>query len=213
VKLDYTSVAGALAGSRFYLSYSGTAPTAANCVTLATDIIGAFVTNLIPLINQDYSLSEVDVLDISSETGASGVVPTSHAGTDSNPPLPANCAMNVEFQIARRYRGGKPRMYLPPAGTEAMLNQDKFAPSYVASVSSGMQAFFTALAGFSVGAMGTLKHVNLSYYKGFTNIENSSGRERAVPTYRTAALLDPVQGYVGKQVISSQRRRRTATTP
>jgi hypothetical protein len=60
--------------------------------------------------------------------------------------------------------------------------------------------------------MGVLAHVNLSYYKGFVNVENSSGRERAAPTYRDSALLDPVTGYVVKQVVGSQRRRRTATT-
>jgi hypothetical protein len=61
--------------------------------------------------------------------------------------------------------------------------------------------------------MGTLAHVNLSYYKGFTNVTNSSGRERAVPTYRDAALVDPVTGYFGKAIMGSQRRRRTSTTP
>jgi hypothetical protein len=80
-------------------------------------------------------------------------------------------------------------------------------------VNSGVAAFFSEIEGLSVGSMGTLQHVNLSYYKGFTNITNSSGRERAVPTYRTVATHDNVTGYSAKAIIGSQRRRRTSTSP
>jgi len=75
-----------------------------------------------------------------------------------------------------------------------------------------MTAFMAEIEALSVGAVGALGHVNLSYYQGFKNITNSSGRERAVPTYRNTALLDVVQGYAAKSVVGSQRRRRTSTT-
>jgi len=70
----------------------------------------------------------------------------------------------------------------------------------------------TAVTGLSVGAVGALAHVNVSYYQSFKNVTNSSGRTRAAPTYRTIALLDPITGYVVKAVVGSQRRRRTAKT-
>lgn len=213
VALDYTEADGASAGSRFYLSYSGSAPTAANCITLATDIGSAWATNLSPQVQSEYSLTEVDVLDIATLTGHSGVVGMSHAGGDGSPSTPQQVAVNVEFVIGRRYRGGKPRMYLPPPGRDAYAGENKWSTAYTGATNTAMGAFFAAIEALSIGAIGTLQHVNLSYYSGFTNITNSSGRTHAAPKYRAAALVDQVTGYKTNVVMSSQRRRRQATTP
>jgi hypothetical protein len=211
VRLDYTETDGFLGGSRFYLSYSNSAPTATNCNTLASDIATAWNTDIASLMSTTWALTEVDVLDISSLSGASGLWQGSHAGTDSNSPSAAQVSVNVEYKIARRYRGGKPRMFLPPATDTQRNDLSHWSSGYISSVNTGVAAFFAAIEALSVGAMGTLAHVNLSYYKGFTNIANSSGRERAVPTYRTSALLDTVTGYTCKAQMGSQKRRRNAT--
>lgn len=212
VRLDYDSAGGGKAGNRFYLSYAGAAPTAANCATLASDIATAWSSNLASLISSSFALKEVDVLDIASLTGLSGNWTGSENGTDGSTVIPANVATNIEYNIARRYRGGKPRLFLPSPGSDAMANQDQWSTTFVTNCNTGVSAFFAAIAALSIGAVGTLAHVNLSYYTGFKNITNSSGRERAVPQYRAAALVDSISGYSTKGVISSQRRRRTATT-
>jgi len=212
VNLDYASNADTELGSRFYLSYDGSAPTAANCVTLATDVATAWNAHCAPFIDQAYSLREVDVLDIATDSGASGSVTVDDPGTSTGSTLTSNAAFNVEFKIARRYRGGKPRMFFPPDTYPALVDMSHWSPSTVTSVNSYVGLFFAAVVGSSVGSMGTLAHVSLSFYKGFTNITNSSGRERAVPTYRSAALLDPVTGYACKALVGSQRRRRASTT-
>lgn len=213
VALDYTEADGASAGSRFYLSYSGSAPTAANCATLAGDIATAWATDLSPQVQSEYSLTEVDVLDIATLTGHSGTVATSHAGGDGSSSTPQQVATNIEFLIGRRYRGGKPRMYLPPPGRAAYAGENKWSGSFVTATNTAIAAFFTAIEALSIGAIGTLAHVNLSYYDGFTNVTNSSGRIHAAPKYRTTALVDTVVGYSTKALMSSQRRRRQATTP
>lgn len=143
----------------------------------------------------------------------SGTVSVSHAGAGSGTSLPAQCSINVEYNISRRYRGGKPRMYLPPGTTANQADDSHWSGAFLTSVNSAINSFISAIEALSVGSMGTLAHVNLSYYKGFTNITNSSGRERAVPTYRSTALTDTIQSYAAKAVIGSQRRRRTSTTP
>lgn len=200
-------------GSRFYLSYTGGAPTGANCATLASDISSAWGTHIAPLVSSNNGLSEVDVLDIATDTGLSGQWTGSVAGGRSGTPLAVQCCVNVEFGIARRYRGGKPRWF-QYAGVEGdQATGATWGSTFIGDVNTGVAAFFSALEALSVGSMGTLQHVNLSYYKGFTNIANSSGRERAVPTYRATALHDNVESYICKAVIGSQRRRRTATTP
>lgn len=212
VKLDYVQADGADAGSRFYLSYAGAAPTPGNCATIAADIHTAWTTNIAPLISDAIALAEVDVLDIASLTGASGQWTGHELGTLSGGTIPASAAVNVEFGIARRYRGGKPRMFLPAPTSSQLLDSGHWTVAYVGDVQTGVAAFFTAIEALSVGAVGALAHVNLSYYAGFKNITNSSGRERAVPTYRSSALLDIVESYIVKAVVGSQRRRRTATT-
>lgn len=200
-------------GNRFYLSYSGAAPTGANCTTLAGDIESAWVTNLAPLINEDDGLQEVDVLDIASDSGLSGQWTGNEGGTRSGTPLPVQCCTNIEFGIARRYRGGKPRMYLFGGVAADLQSPNAWSTTFVDEVNTGIAAFFAEIAGLSIGAMGTLAHVNLSYYSSFKNMENSSGRMRAVPQYKTAATLDTITGYSTKVTIGSQKRRRTSTTP
>jgi hypothetical protein len=200
-------------GNRLFFSYGGTAPTGANCTALAGDIAAAWASDLAPLTPDNYSLGEVDVLDIASDSGLSGQWTGSDPGTRAGSYLPVNCAVNVEFDIARRYRGGKPRMYLSPGVQADLVSQGDWGNGFVTQVNTGVAAFFAAIEATVIGAVGPLKHVNLSYYKGFTNVTNSSGRERAVPTYRASALVDPIVGYSAKQVVGSQRRRRTSTTP
>lgn len=200
-------------GNRFYLSYAGSAPTAANCVTLANDIASAWNTRIPPIIYVNTALTEVDVLDIATDSGNFGTVTVDHPGSMSSATLTSNVATNVEFDLARRYRGGKPRMFWPAPDGTSLLSEDKFTPTFVALVNTVTGEFFSDIEALSVGAVGALQHVNVSYYQGFTNVTNSSGRTRAAPKYRTpTAKVDQITGYACKSVVGSQRRRRTATT-
>lgn len=212
VRLDYTQTDNDFGGSRFYLSYAGAAPTAGNCITLATDIAAAWASHLAVSVHDAFALTEVDVIDIASVAGASGQWNGDNAGEGTGILIPASAATNIEFGIARRYRGGKPRMFLPPPDGGQMLDGGHWTTDFVDGVNTNVAAFFAEVEALSIGAMGALAHVNLSYYNGFTNITNSSGRTRAVPKYRDAALLDTINGYSTKGVIGSQRRRRTAST-
>lgn len=213
VRASWNLGEGGEGGTRFYLSYTGSAPTGANCVTLAGDIASAWGTNFNALCPDDITLMEVDVLDIATDSGLSGQWTGTETGSRGAQGLPYQCAMGVEYGIARRYRGGKPRGFFPFGVFGDLATDATWSSAFVGDVNTGVAAFFAAIEALSVGAMGTLQHVNLSYYKGFTNIPNSSGRERAVPTYRATALHDNITGYFAKAVINSQRRRRTSTTP
>lgn len=212
VRLDYTNTDTFRAGSRFYLGYAGASPTPGNCAAIATAISTAWGTDIAPNVNADWALTEIDVLDISTLTGSSGQWTGSVAGSASGTTVPSQVATNVEFGIARRYRGGKPRIFFPPPTTAQLLDNGHWSAAFVNGMTTAVEAFFTAVEAISVGAVGALSHVNVSYYAGFTNITNSSGRTRAVPKYRAAATLDTVESYAVKAVLGSQRRRRTATT-
>lgn len=212
VRLDYTQEDNNFGGNRFFLSYSGASPTSGNCVTLADDVQSAWAAHIAPLVDPLFSLTEVDVLDIASVAGASGQWTGDTAGSRSGTSLPAQCATNIEYKIARRYRGGKPRIFLPPGVNGDQQTNGTWTTAFVDECDTAFLAFMVELEALSIGAIGTLAHVNLSYYDGFKNVTNSSGRTRAAPTYRDTALVDTVTGYVTKTVIGSQKRRRTATT-
>jgi hypothetical protein len=212
--LDYTQSDNFLSGSRFYLSYSGSAPSPANCITLASDIGTQWAAHLAALVNVGFTLTEVDVLDLNSLSGASGQASPGAAGTRSGQALTASVATNVEFNIARRYRGGKPRMYLPSPEQGDLLNEGAWGTTFIGQVNTGVAAFFAALEALSIGSMGTLQHVNISFYDGvYTTTPPWRGPGfKYPPKYRTTPLVDAVEGYACKAVIGSQRRRRTATT-
>jgi hypothetical protein len=200
-------------GTRFYLSYTGSAPSGANCATLATDVAAAWASHLNSLFSSNAILEEVDVIDIASHTGASGQANPVAAGARSGTSLPAQVAFNIEYGISLRYRGGKPRGYYPFGVDGDLQDVAHWSTDFQGDVQTGIDAFFAEVVGLSVGSMGTLAHVNLSFYSGFTNHTNTSGRARAVPTYRATAQSDPVVSYIPKALLSSQRRRRQATTP
>jgi hypothetical protein len=200
-------------GNRFYLSYTGTPPTGADCASLASSIESLWHTDLSAIVYAGYTLEEIDVLDIATDSGLSGQWTGSSPGGKSGSPIPVQSCVTVEYGISRRYRGGKPRMYFL-AGVDSDLGEvNQWSSAFITACEAAFPAFFGSIEALSVGGMGTLKHVNLSYYKGFTNLTTSSGRERAVPTYRPVALHDDVESYSPKQIISSQRRRRTSTSP
>ncbi|MBA0084862.1 MAG: hypothetical protein HRJ53_07695 [Acidobacteria bacterium Pan2503] len=214
-KLDYLNDDGSLAGSRFYLSYTGSAPSPANCATLANDIVTAWNAHIGPILTIHVTLNEVDVLDLASTSGASGQSTTTATGGATDPAPPSSVAVNVEFNIARRYRGGKPRMYFPATNNANLANQRNWTSGFVSTFNSDVTAFFAALEALTIGSMGTLAHVNISFYHGH-NTSQPPWRGpgyKYPPLYRGTALVDPIESYSTKTVIGSQRRRRTATTP
>ena len=215
VRLSYTQTDGFLGGNRFYLSYDGSTPDGATLNTLATGIRTAWGTDIAQLVNADWSLEEVDCLDLSSDLGASGYDTTAVAGSLSGTALPAEVATNVEFNIARRYRGGKPRMYLPGQVTANMANPGSWSSGWETSVNTDVPLFFTAVEALSPGSIGTLKHVNISFYQGvYTTSPPWRGPGyKYPPKYRTTAQVDVIGGYAMKLEISTQKRRRRATTP
>jgi len=211
--LSGTDNSGSEWGTRFFLHYSGGTPTGADCTTLANQIEAAYAAHIAALVVPGTALKEVDVLDIASDRGLSGQWSGSTAGTEAGAALPAQVALNVEYGIARRYRGGKPRGYWPMGSETDLLNASDWGPAFITSSQNAVIAFFNQLEAYAGIPANPFRHVNLSYYSGFKNVTNSSGRERAVPQYRPQALHDDITGYFSKVVLGSQRRRRTATSP
>jgi hypothetical protein len=116
------------------------------------------------------------------------------AGTDSSLALPPQCAVVASWQIAARYRGGKPRWYIPgvPASALTASYGAGFLSSWQTATETAMKAFYSA---FQLGTANTHEYTwgTISYVTG--------DAPRVTPLFRF---------FTGVQLhgrLDSQRRR------
>lgn len=193
--------------NRFFLSYSG-ATTNGDLATYAatiatewgTEFMGADASNQLELV-------QVDIEDLTSATAPVASVTEAIAGTASSACLSAGAAMCVRFHIARRYRGGHPKMYLAGLPLSLTTDPQRFTSVAQTGFAASAATFFTYIEGHAPAGLATVAHVNVSYFSGFTNHTLPSGRTRSIPTPRGTPLVDPVLSYSVNPHICSQRRR------
>lgn len=194
--------------SRWFWQYSGTAPTAAQLNTLAQAYATSWITNFAPMYTAANELTLVKLTDLSSPSAAVGSYSLSHAGTRSGGTLPAGTAALLNAQISRRYRGGKPRVYLTAGATGDVLTAQTWATAFLTSL---LTAWNTAngVWSASIWSGGTFESlVNVSYYEGFTNFTGPTGRMRARSTLRTGGpVVDDISSWSANTRFASQRRR------
>ena len=195
-------------GSRIFLAYSGTAPSNAQCVTFATALGTAWNTDLAPLCNTGCVLHEVDVVDLSSPTAGVGTASVSHTGTRSgSAPLLNTCA-TLNYEIARRYRGGKPRGFWRFGVNGDLATENTWDATIIAAVEADFASFIAACAAAGWSGAGTIGQVNVSYFEGFTTHTGTTGRVSNIPKPRVGGpITDPITGYVMDAYLGTQRRR------
>jgi hypothetical protein len=78
----------------------------------------------------------------------------------------------------------------------------------VTDFQSAVDGFFTDVIAGGWGGAGTLTHLNVSYYAGFTVVVDPvTGRARNLPTPRVTPLKDAITANIVRSRIGSQRRR------
>lgn len=172
-----------------------TAWSAADLATLVnlikTEWEATFRTNL----SSDYVLTSYVGTDLTSNTGLQDVVLSSAAGTGSPPTAPNSACLVVSFKIARRYRGGHPRMYLSPFVQAGQHSARSWSTSIKNAVGTSLGTFVAALAGTTIGSRTPgVALVCVSY---------RSGNALRSPN----ALVEPIIGTTVDSRICSQRRR------
>jgi hypothetical protein len=192
---------------RFFMAFSGTAPTDAQLNTLCTAIGTAWNSAIGPMVYTSISLTEVQAQDLTSATAAAGLAIVSHAGTRTGAGTPAALCCVLKFGIARRYRGGHPRMYTPWGTEEDFLTPQTWSTTFLGEAIAAWNLFVGDIvaAPWSGGTIGD--QVNVSYYEGFTNFTYPSGRTKALPKLRVTPLIDPIVSVGVNPHFASQRRR------
>lgn len=194
--------------TRFYLQYTGTAPTNSDLNTFNGACGSSWVTDIAPITDQACYLLSVESEDLTSATSAVATTATSHGGSRTGATLPAQVCAVASYEISRRYRGGHPRGYWRFGTSTDITDSRDWSSTALTAFTSGINAYFTALVGSGWSGAGTISHVNVSFYSGFTVVTNpTTGRARNVPTVRGTPLVDPVTSLIMRPSFGTQRRR------
>lgn len=187
--------------------YSGGPPNATDATSFASSIFSAMAAES-TYWGSDISLTEVIVTDLSSTSGAQGHQSGSTAGGRTPGGLDNGTAVVVDYFINRRYRGGKPRSYLPFGVGSDLTSRVQWDGAFVTAVEGALSTFFSAVIGLSHGTTTITDHISISYFSGFTVVSSpTTGRSRNVPTRRTTPLVDTITGFTVSSRPGSQRRR------
>ncbi len=193
--------------NRLHFSYSGTL-NAADAATWLTAMNTALKSFVAAQLNSQLSLFLMELTDLTSNTAPQVSNSSGQVGGDGNPGLSAGVALVVSYELARRYRGGKPRTYIPGCAAGWLTNPSQWNPTQLNNVVTAWGTFLTACQTTPGGtAIGTINLVNISYYSGFINHTYPSGRVKAIPQLRATPLVDNIIAYRGNSAPASQRRR------
>lgn len=193
--------------TRLYVHYSGTAPTNGTLVNWLSTMSANWLSNVSPLQAGVVSLQSIAAADLTTPTSAIAVDNTVHTGSRTGTQLPAGNAALINYLVQRRYRGGKPRTYLPAGTSPDVLSGQTWQVAFVAAVNAGWGAFTGALSTSPPTGTTITGLVNVSYYQGFTVHTGSTGRAHNVSTPRTTPLVDTISGFTVDPEFGTQRRR------
>jgi hypothetical protein len=196
--------------TRLFFAYGGGAPSETVLADLNGTVNTGWVDNITPLQAADTTMTQITSYDLSSEDAASATTEESHAGTRMGTGLPAQVAFGLNFKIARRYRGGKPKTFLPVGCIADLATPQTWTSGFVTAVEDGFAALIAAIAGFDFGGFDMGGQINISYFKGFTNVMYPSGRYKVVPSLRVGGpVTDPIVAIAPNLKTVTQRRRTT----
>lgn len=192
--------------NRLYTSFVGTA-NETNIAGWIANLITQWEAHMESLFHDSVRLTEVTATDLTTNTGEEVVTGVSAAGSRSGTPLGAGTALVVQMKIARRYRGGHPRNYLC-AGVEGDLEDNQqWDGAALSAFSTGWNAWIAACLSDAPGGLTVGLMNNVSYYSGFTNFLEPTGRYRVIPTLRSSPVTDIIIDYAMNPQLGSQRRR------
>lgn len=147
----------------------GTIDTAA-LGTLATAIRTSWGVTFAPQVSSTVALTTVECTDLSSRTGAQNLDTVGATGTGSSTAMPGQVSCCVSWKIPNRYRGGHPRMYLPPAAFTSSSNGQVWTTAYVTAVLAAARAFRNAINASPAGGA-TWQLCAVSYFHKVGGVE------------------------------------------
>lgn len=200
-------------GLRFFYQYSGGPPTSANLLTFGSLLSTSYSAEIAGFMTPDRVLTNIILEDLSSSTGAVGDTAVAIVGTAATPEVSADQCVVTSYEVTNRYRGGHPRSYRPAGNAASLASSQAWTSSFVNNLVTGVGTFISSIIGTTEGTTDITNHIAISYYLGFTPIENPlTGRYRNVPKLRTVPEVMQVQEILGRTYVGSLRKRRDKTS-
>jgi len=192
---------------RNFFQYVG-ALSQADAQTWVNAIAAAWVARMMAILSSTLTLTSTELTDLTSASSAQAISGTSGVGADGNPSLSASAAMVIRLKIARRYRGGHPRLYLPGLPQGNLQTDQTWTAAGMTQKLNAFNLFISdSLTAVPVAAAPATE-VSVSYFSGFTAVTNPvTHRARNVPNVRTPPLIDAVLSHSINPHVGSQRRR------
>lgn len=188
--------------------HTTTPPTQAQVTNHASVVATNWGSYLAPHHETTTALTEVTATDLSSSTGPVGIWSGNKPGTETGGMLPANVCLLGNFAISRRYRGGKPRVYIPAMTTTDLQDEKHWIIASLSSFQVSWNGFMAAIKSDLQSWAPSAAHCNVSYWSGGSWVTNPSGRPIWRPTPRPGGpLIDAVTAVTFNPIIGSQRRR------
>jgi hypothetical protein len=190
-------------GFHFFFK-AGAAGTQAELQALADAASAAWAGTFQVLFQPTVTLNSVTATDLSSNTGPVAVNTTNHTGQRAAGPMAASACSLVNFKIARRYRGGKPRIYLFPGADTDLATPQTWTSAYAQLVHDQVVSFVGSCLASIHTWDATAFHANVSYFEGIfagTPPVWVPNQPRPVP------VVDAITGVVAATTVGSQRRR------
>ena len=180
---------------------SGGTRTYADLSTLLIAFAAAHFTHLLPHVSNNVAQQTCHG---SWQTGAGTAIESTVAalgvGGGVAQPLPASAAAVLSWQIASRYRGGKPRTYLPGMTTSGIADTAHLSGSSVTTYANDAEAFRVAVNALTAGA---ITSVTLGTLRRFAD----GGSETIPPTYLNPPVFWPFLSVLVHARLGTQRRR------
>jgi hypothetical protein len=195
--------------SRIYMRYASDPPTRDDLTSYAGRIDATIGRHLLPLCSEQVKTVEVMVTDLTSDTAARGIVTSSQTGTRAGLPNGAAVAALINFKVARRYRGGKPRIYFPFFVSADLTDRLTWSEDAIGQATACWSAFMSEVIDSAPLRVGPVEQVNISFYEGFTVVTDArTGRSRNVSQLRPGGpIIDVITGFSINPKLGSQRRR------
>lgn len=190
-----------------YAEYPGAGDNVSDLISVVDQIYPILVATFVPLINNAWHLDGVTAVDLQTPTSPTASHVHTTPGGEGGPSLPVDVALGITWSILRRYRGGRPRIYLPSPGNSALETTHSWHSTVVDAFNLAAATFLTEMAGVTSTAYGPLTPASISYHAGFTNITLPSGRETSRSVVRPVPVVDIIKGALADTRLWSQRRR------
>jgi hypothetical protein len=152
----------------------------------------AWSTHLSPSLSNAIALTQVAATDLTSDTGLTELDTSVHTGGQAGNASPPQVALLLSWKIARRYRGGHPRTYLPGVIEADVDNYGAVIAARQTALNTGATNFRLAINSVVV-AGGTPRMAVVHYYR--------NGVIQATPT------VDEVLSGRCSPLVATQRRR------